>query len=61
MNVAEIIFTELKNRGCKIEEESGIIYVTTPGGEVWDFTMPLKQPDCVLPEHRGKEEGARSK
>lgn len=43
MNVKEIVYNELQNRGCKLREEVGILYITTPDGAEWDMTIPMKK------------------
>jgi hypothetical protein len=52
MDIKEIVYTELKNRGCELTEKAGIVYVNTPDGEVWDFTTPLK----YVPRNLEKED-----
>ena len=44
MDIKEIVYTELKNRGCKLKEEAGILYVKTPDGVEWDMTIPMQRP-----------------
>lgn len=41
MDIKEIVYTELRNRGCKLREEAGILYITTPDGAEWDMTIPM--------------------
>lgn len=42
-NIDNIILNLLSAMGCTIKIEAGIVYVTTPDGEKWDFTLPKKQ------------------
>jgi hypothetical protein len=44
MDIKEIVYTELRNRGCKLKEEAGILYITTPDGVTWDMTIPMQRP-----------------
>ena len=40
MNIRNMIRDKLENEGCRIVEEEGIWTVTTPAGELWNFTRP---------------------
>ena len=40
MNVRKMIADKLESEGCRIVEEEGIWTVTTPIGELWNFTRP---------------------
>jgi hypothetical protein len=41
LNVREEIFALLESKGCRLQQQVGILYVTTPDGEVWDMTVPM--------------------
>lgn len=43
MDVKKRILDFLLVMDCTTEERNGIIYVTTPTGRVWDFTVPLRR------------------
>jgi hypothetical protein len=51
VNIRLMIRNELETRGCAIREENGIWTVTTPTGELWNFTRPemVDQNGEVLP------------
>lgn len=40
VNVKRVIFDFLELLGCRIQIRNGIVKVTTPHEEVWDFTIP---------------------
>ena len=40
MNVRKMIADKLESEGCRIVEEEGIWTVTTPIGELYNFTRP---------------------
>lgn len=43
LNINEGIKELLESKGCEVKEEVGIWTVTTPEGEIWDFTTPQKK------------------
>jgi hypothetical protein len=44
MNIRDMIYHLLTVlQKCKVQEVVGIWYVTTPQGEKWDMTVPMKQ------------------
>lgn len=45
INVKEEIYALLRAKGCEFEEKAGIVFLTTPRGAMWDFTIPtIKSP-----------------
>lgn len=43
-DLKEIIYAHLRNmQGCTLKEHNGIVVVTMPHGDVWDFTVPMKR------------------
>lgn len=54
MDINKMIRDKLESEGCRIVEEEGIWTVTTPIGELWNFTRPERvdenghvKPDSV--------------
>jgi hypothetical protein len=44
VNIREAIYHLLTViHHCDVSERSGIWYITTPQGEKWDMTVPMKQ------------------
>jgi len=43
INIYNIIKGCLVTLGCTWSESNGIVTITTPDGDVWDFTIPLKK------------------
>jgi hypothetical protein len=41
MNIWEMVSKLLADSGCRYTISQGIVYVVTPDGELWDFTLPL--------------------
>lgn len=48
MDIKKVIRDELESTGCHIREVLGIWKVTTPAGEVWDFTEPMRVDSGAL-------------
>lgn len=53
MNIQNMIRDELESEGCRIVEEVGIWTVTTPTGELWNFTRPerVNENGKVIPDN----------
>jgi hypothetical protein len=43
IDIKKEIYALLRSKGCAFEERSGIVFVTTSDGVLWDFTIPVKQ------------------
>lgn len=43
LDIKSEICALLKKLNCTYEETAGIVYVTTPDGYVWDFTVPMER------------------
>jgi hypothetical protein len=58
MNIREIVCAFLREVGCTVREEVGILYITTPDGTVWDMTVPLPQlNEKLTKENKEKKDG----
>ena len=40
MDIRQEIFTLLESLKCENRIRRGIVYVKTPEGDIWDFTLP---------------------
>jgi len=51
MDIKKVLRDELESKGCHIREVVGIWTVTTPAGELWNFTRPerVDQNGKVIP------------
>jgi hypothetical protein len=49
-NIYNEIKAHLESLKCKWVETSGIVFVTTPEGVVWDFTIPMRSKHTTAPE-----------
>lgn len=43
VDVVARVYSVLSELGCTLHVEAGIVTVTTPEGEVWDFTVPQRK------------------
>ena len=50
INIKEEIYALLRDKGCTFEERAGIVFLTTPNGAMWDFTIPAINPGSFLQE-----------
>lgn len=46
MDIRKMILDTLIKNGCTFGVRDGIVYVLTPEGKTWDFTVPME----VLPK-----------
>lgn len=45
LNIRDEIFALLDSLNCTYQVKDGIVTVTTPDGERWDFTEPKRKAD----------------
>lgn len=49
MDIKKSIYTFLRaQRRCRLREEAGILYITTPDNEIWDMTIPMRNEKLTL-------------
>lgn len=45
MNIKDEIYRLLRERGCLLFEEAGILNIQDPDGVEWDMTIPMRCDD----------------